>query len=150
MIFRSSTTRLELTPPRPSPPPRSTTTTETRRSPFVPPPLLLFCLSSLTSRLFFSSQGMYDIDGWTGFTFPGRGDKYSSFKWNFNCFTGVDYDAKVRSHLPSYMLPSYAKSHVVANFLSISLLVRPRKPRFSRSMEMERLGPKLLTERTET
>ncbi|KAL7415245.1 glycoside hydrolase superfamily [Mrakia frigida] len=39
-------------------------------------------------------SGMYDIDGWTGFTFPGRGDKYSSFKWNFNCFTGVDYDAK--------------------------------------------------------
>lgn len=34
-----------------------------------------------------------DIKAWTKFTFPGRGDKYSSFKWNFNHFTGVDYDA---------------------------------------------------------
>lgn len=34
------------------------------------------------------------MPGWTKFTFPGRGDKYSSFKWDFNCFTGVDYDAK--------------------------------------------------------
>lgn len=33
-----------------------------------------------------------NIKGWTGFTFPGRGDKYSKFKWNFNHFTGVDYD----------------------------------------------------------
>lgn len=59
---------------------------------------------------------MYDIEGWTGFTFPGRGDKYSKMKWNYNVravprngldlllytwltytpqhFTGVDYDAK--------------------------------------------------------
>jgi len=35
---------------------------------------------------------LYDIQGWTGFTFPGRGDKYSSLKWNFNHFTGVDYN----------------------------------------------------------
>lgn len=34
------------------------------------------------------------IKGWTGFTFPGRGEKYSSFKWNFNHFSGVDYDSK--------------------------------------------------------
>ncbi|EEB93016.1 hypothetical protein MPER_08387, partial [Moniliophthora perniciosa FA553] len=33
-----------------------------------------------------------DIKGWTGFGFTGRGDKYSNFKWNFNHFTGVDYD----------------------------------------------------------
>lgn len=33
-----------------------------------------------------------EIEGWTGFDFPGRGDKYSDFKWNYNHFTGVDYD----------------------------------------------------------
>ncbi|CAE6478931.1 unnamed protein product, partial [Rhizoctonia solani] len=33
-----------------------------------------------------------DIEGWTAFDFPGRGEKYSSFKWRFNDFTGVDYD----------------------------------------------------------
>lgn len=37
---------------------------------------------------------LYDIEGWTKFTFPGRGDKYSKLKWNFNHFTGVDYDNK--------------------------------------------------------
>lgn len=34
------------------------------------------------------------IEGWTGFDFPGRGDKYSTFKWNYNHFTGVDFDNK--------------------------------------------------------
>ncbi len=34
----------------------------------------------------------YDIEGFTGFNFPGRQGKYSSFVWNFNHFTGVDYD----------------------------------------------------------
>lgn len=37
---------------------------------------------------------VYDIEGWTGFEFPGRGDKYSSLKWTFNHFTGVDYNNK--------------------------------------------------------
>ncbi|SJX66056.1 probable alpha-amylase [Sporisorium reilianum f. sp. reilianum] len=36
----------------------------------------------------------YDIEGWTKFTFPGRGDKYSSFKWGFEHFAGVDWDQK--------------------------------------------------------
>ncbi|MBW7454016.1 alpha-amylase [Paenibacillus sepulcri] len=36
----------------------------------------------------------FDIEGWTKFTFPGRGDKYSSFKWSFEHFNGTDYDAK--------------------------------------------------------
>ncbi|WP_411843365.1 alpha-amylase [Salinicoccus sp. HZC-1] len=36
----------------------------------------------------------FDIEGYTRFTFPGRNGKYSDFKWNFNLFTGVDYDAK--------------------------------------------------------
>ncbi|KAI8825277.1 alpha amylase [Fimicolochytrium jonesii] len=38
-------------------------------------------------------SGQQEIKGWTKFEFPGRGDKYSSFKWNFNHFTGVDYNA---------------------------------------------------------
>ncbi|CAK5272794.1 unnamed protein product, partial [Mycena citricolor] len=35
---------------------------------------------------------LYDIKGWTGLDFPGRGDKYSAMKYNFNHFTGVDYN----------------------------------------------------------
>lgn len=34
------------------------------------------------------------IKAWTGFNFPGRDGKYSDFKWNYNLFTGVDYDSK--------------------------------------------------------
>ncbi|KAK9720282.1 hypothetical protein K7432_004210 [Basidiobolus ranarum] len=34
----------------------------------------------------------HDIVAWTKFTFPGRGDKHSDFKWNFNHFTGTDWD----------------------------------------------------------
>ncbi|HHT45330.1 MAG TPA: alpha-amylase [Fastidiosipila sp.] len=33
-----------------------------------------------------------EIEGWTKFTYPGRGDQYSSFKWNFNHFTAIDFD----------------------------------------------------------
>ncbi len=41
----------------------------------------------------------YEIEGWTGFNFPGRkGEdgklKYSEMKWHHEHFTGVDYDAK--------------------------------------------------------
>jgi alpha-amylase len=28
----------------------------------------------------------HEIEGWTKFNFPGRGDKYSGFKWNFTHF----------------------------------------------------------------
>lgn len=35
----------------------------------------------------------FDIEGWTKFNFPGRGNQYSSFKWNFEHFNGTDYDA---------------------------------------------------------
>lgn len=34
----------------------------------------------------------FNIDGWTKFTFPGRKDQYSSFKWNMEHFNGTDYD----------------------------------------------------------
>lgn len=33
-----------------------------------------------------------EIEAWTKFTFPGRKDKYSSFKWNHYHFSGVDFD----------------------------------------------------------
>ena len=32
------------------------------------------------------------IKAWTKYNFPGRGDTYSSFKWNWTCFHGVDWD----------------------------------------------------------
>ena len=56
---------------------------------------------------------MHNIEGWTKwvfalvisirnpearFTFPGRGEEYSKLKWNFNHFTGVDYDAKTETN----------------------------------------------------
>ncbi|WVQ75657.1 hypothetical protein IAR50_005286 [Cryptococcus sp. DSM 104548] len=41
---------------------------------------------------------MHNIEGWTKFDFPGRGDKYSDMKWNFNHFTGVDYDAATETN----------------------------------------------------
>jgi alpha-amylase len=34
----------------------------------------------------------YEIEGWTKFDFPGRGDKYSGFKWNFTHFVSTDRD----------------------------------------------------------
>lgn len=33
----------------------------------------------------------FEIESYTKFTFPGRGEKYSSFQWNYQCFSGVDY-----------------------------------------------------------
>jgi alpha-amylase len=33
-----------------------------------------------------------EIEAWTLFDFPVRNGKYSDFKWNFNHFSGVDYD----------------------------------------------------------
>jgi alpha-amylase len=32
----------------------------------------------------------YEIECWTGFDFPGRGDKYSPFKWHWYHFSGTD------------------------------------------------------------
>ena len=36
----------------------------------------------------------YEIEAWTRFTFPGRGDRYSSFQWSWVHFSGVDYNAR--------------------------------------------------------
>ncbi len=35
----------------------------------------------------------YEIEAWTGYNFPGRGDKYSDFKWHWYHFSGTDFDA---------------------------------------------------------
>ncbi|MCA9765552.1 MAG: alpha-amylase [Carnobacterium sp.] len=34
----------------------------------------------------------YEIEGWTKFTYPGRKDTYSKFKWSWEHFTGIDYN----------------------------------------------------------
>lgn len=36
----------------------------------------------------------FEIEGMTSFSFPGRGNKHSGFKWNWRHFSGVDYDRK--------------------------------------------------------
>lgn len=36
--------------------------------------------------------GPFEIEGWTKFYFPGRGDKYSAFKWNHTHFSAIDRD----------------------------------------------------------
>lgn len=38
--------------------------------------------------------GEEDIQAWTVFNFPGRGNKYSDFKWDASCFNGVDWDER--------------------------------------------------------
>ena len=36
------------------------------------------------------------IVAWTGYEFPGRKGAYSPLKWNWECFTGIDYDGRKR------------------------------------------------------
>lgn len=36
----------------------------------------------------------YEIEGWTGFSFPGRNNKYSAFKWNYMHFKGIDCNVR--------------------------------------------------------
>lgn len=35
----------------------------------------------------------FEIEAWTRFDFPGRGERYSDFKWCWHHFTATDYDA---------------------------------------------------------
>ena len=35
-----------------------------------------------------------EIEGWTTFTFPGRGSTYSSFQWHWEHFDAIDYDQR--------------------------------------------------------
>ena len=39
----------------------------------------------------------FEIESYTSFTFPGRGNQYSDFHWNFTCFSGVDYAEGIES-----------------------------------------------------
>lgn len=48
------------------------------------------------------------IEAWTKFTFPGRGDTYSDFKWDWRCFSGVDYDARTGDK-GVYMIDGFEK-----------------------------------------
>lgn len=41
-------------------------------------------------------SGTKIIKAWTRFNFPGRNNKYSSFKWDWNDFDGIDYDDKTK------------------------------------------------------
>lgn len=34
----------------------------------------------------------YEIEAYTKFTYPARNGKYSTFQWDYTCFSGVDYD----------------------------------------------------------
>lgn len=43
-------------------------------------------------------QSLHPVKTWTGFTFPGRRDKYSSFHWTWRHFTGTDYDESNRQN----------------------------------------------------
>ena len=36
----------------------------------------------------------YEIEAYTKFTYPRRKGKYSQFIWDYQCFSGVDYDEK--------------------------------------------------------
>lgn len=38
----------------------------------------------------------FEIDAYTKFTYPGRSGKHSAFQWDFQCFTGVDYDDRTK------------------------------------------------------
>jgi len=40
-------------------------------------------------------SGNFWMDAWTKFDFPGRGDKYSSFKWRWYHFDGVDSYSRI-------------------------------------------------------
>ncbi len=37
-----------------------------------------------------------DISAWTRYSFPGRGDRYSDFHWDWTCFHGTDWDESAR------------------------------------------------------
>ncbi|TDE15572.1 alpha-amylase [Dyadobacter psychrotolerans] len=38
----------------------------------------------------------FEIEAYTKFTFPGREGQYSEFQWDYQCFSGVDYNASTQ------------------------------------------------------
>lgn len=51
----------------------------------------------------------YEIEAWTGFYFPGRGDTYSPFKWHWYHFTGTDFN-EANKKKAIYQIVSEGKS----------------------------------------
>jgi alpha-amylase len=51
----------------------------------------------------------FDIEAFTKFNFPGRKGKYSPFIWDFNCFTGVDFDNKTKETAIYSILNDYGE-----------------------------------------
>jgi len=49
-----------------------------------------------------------EIEAYTRFTFPGRNKKYSSFVWDYHCFTGVDYAADLEETAVFRILNEYS------------------------------------------
>lgn len=43
-------------------------------------------------------SGEQEIGAWTKFTFPGRNGKYNDYQWNWENFSGVDYDSHKKDH----------------------------------------------------
>jgi alpha-amylase len=62
----------------------------------------------------------YEIDAYTSFTFPGRGDKYSSMKWHWWCFDALTYNARTNNNDKLYRIQnktfSTEVSHEHGNF----------------------------------
>lgn len=46
----------------------------------------------------------YEISAYTKFTFPGRQERYSPFKWNWLCFDALDYNADTHDSSKLYHL----------------------------------------------
>ncbi|EPQ54105.1 glycoside hydrolase family 13 protein [Gloeophyllum trabeum ATCC 11539] len=60
-----------------------------------------------------------EIEAWTAFDFPGRGDKYSSMRWTHEHFTGIDWDHLTKNNAV-YRIPTDRRkgwSHLVDNEL---------------------------------
>lgn len=49
----------------------------------------------------------YKIKAFTKFTFPGRQGKYSDFIWDYNCFSGVDFDENTKEKAIFKILNEY-------------------------------------------
>lgn len=49
----------------------------------------------------------YKIEAYTKFNFSGRGNTYSEFKWNYHCFSGVDWDERGKEKAVFKILNEY-------------------------------------------
>lgn len=51
-----------------------------------------------------------EIEAYTKFTFPGRQGKHSTFRWDYQCFTGIDYAADRNEHAIFSIINDYGDS----------------------------------------